>query len=216
MNFIKLSVLAAGLLSSFAACASTPILDEHFDAPGFQNSLLLPDSWSDNWMHTDYYTINNYNGWSFGSSAYVASDGVSNSGILLNETGTGKASKLVTGLTVGQSYTLNFDLWGDNAFASPYGLKVDIAGASKSWLKLVYAPGYYKGAGTQQSLSFIADSSSTELVFTQKTPFGGGSPIIDNVQISAVPEPASYALMLGGLALLGMHARKRRRGTVEV
>jgi len=36
----------------------------------------------------------------------------------------------------------------------------------------------------------------------------GGS--LDNVSVTAVPEPESYAMMLAGLALMGTIARRRK------
>lgn len=57
-------------------------------------------------------------------------------------------------------------------------------------------------------------------------PFGTSNPIdwqIDglaagttlNLTVSAVPEPGTYALLLGGLSLVGLAARRRQRGARE-
>ena len=43
--------------------------------------------------------------------------------------------------------------------------------------------------------------------------FDGNFYSISEIQVSAVPEPATYALMLGGLGLVGFMAAKRRRRT---
>lgn len=42
--------------------------------------------------------------------------------------------------------------------------------------------------------------------------FGGGSPkvLFDNVTITAVPEPGTYAMLLAGLGVVGLLARRRR------
>lgn len=58
-------------------------------------------------------------------------------------------------------------------------------------------------------------ASVDEVVFTTLQPgyvygFTNFDVAIDNVSISAVPEPATYGMMLGGLGLVGWLARRRR------
>lgn len=69
---------------------------------------------------------------------------------------------------------------------------------------------------------FAADSSASPLIWQQATPFGmvdhveasSASFYIGNaelvIQVAAVPEPGTWAMLLGGLALLGVAARQRR------
>jgi hypothetical protein len=54
------------------------------------------------------------------------------------------------------------------------------------------------GVGPSTTLSFLAAGNSDGL---------GGS--LDDVSVTAVPEPETYALLLGGLALVGFSARRR-------
>jgi hypothetical protein len=143
MTFAKLSVLAAGLLTSVAAFAGTPILSENFNS-GFQAGAIPLNNTSDNWAHTGYGAVLNANGWTLGNAVSFATDGAGNGALLLNENGIGRASKQVTGLTAGQTYKLQFNMWGDNIAA-------------------------------------------------------------------AVPEPETYAMLLGGLALLGVAARRKAK-----
>lgn len=52
------------------------------------------------------------------------------------------------------------------------------------------------------------------IVFDSITVYNGpyNEAVIDNVQMSAIPEPASLGMLLPGLALLGMAARRKRAG----
>jgi hypothetical protein len=59
-------------------------------------------------------------------------------------------------------------------------------------------------------------SSVDEIVFTTLKPgYGYGftnfNVAIDNVSITAVPEPSTYGMLLGGMGLLGFIARRRQR-----
>jgi hypothetical protein len=59
-----------------------------------------------------------------------------------------------------------------------------------------------------QSFTFVATEASTALSFTSTT--GGDAGIaLDNITITPVPEPETYALMLAGLGLVGFTARRR-------
>lgn len=62
-----------------------------------------------------------------------------------------------------------------------------------------------------KSYTFTANSNSTTLSFSagNRSAYGAA---IDGVTVAAVPEPATWALLLGGFALVGTQMR-RRRGT---
>lgn len=63
------------------------------------------------------------------------------------------------------------------------------------------------------STSFTATSASTELTFAFETELGAGAWSLDDVSVtasaSAVPLPGALPLLGGGLALLGVAARRR-------
>ena len=68
------------------------------------------------------------------------------------------------------------------------------------------APG--TNPGTPYTVSFVAGGSSMQLALSQ---FSGteASPIIDNIVISAVPEPATWGMMIAGFGLVGGVMRRR-------
>lgn len=218
MRFARSLVEAVTLLAwSLGAFASpAPAYSENFDSLSFRSSVLLLNDTSDNWSHTDYYHLNNFDGWTFtGGGTYYATNGAGNGAILLNEDGSATASRTVTGLTAGASYTLQFNVWGDNKPAKLYGLNVSINGNPVLAMSGVadQVAGYYSGSGgTLQSIAFTPTGTSALLSFAQNTPPGSpASPIIDNVRVmAAVPEPETYAMLLAGLSLMGFVAYRRK------
>jgi choice-of-anchor C domain-containing protein len=126
----------------------------------------------------------------------------------LNGLGKGAISQKFN-TVVGQVYELSFDLagnMGDGTFLK--GLTVNLG-----------SHGLYSFDSTGKSYSnmgwktftarFAAVSSQTTLSFASQTS-GTGGPVLDNISVSAVPEPETYALLLAGLGLVGAAARRRR------
>lgn len=121
----------------------------------------------------------------------------------------GSVSQTVT-LTAGEKYTLSWVYGGRNA-GGPQQLDVLFGGA----LVGVDNSNGVTASWTPNSVTLVATSSSETLTFTSVDV--GGSPSFGNeltgVSLSAVPEPASWALMLIGAAATGAGLR-RRRGTL--
>jgi hypothetical protein len=224
-SLLSIACASLGLAISLNAAAvnsanASVVFSENFDASsGFANSLILgfgstaDSASSDRWANTNYYTINNVNGWTFGSSGtYYAEQtdarGVAtgNGALLLNEDG-GIATNIV-GLVVGQKYTLSLLLSGDNRPGQAYVLNAAVGSSTFSTSGVDGSPG--SNPGTTENYIFTATSSSEQLVLSQASTTQA-SPIVDNIRISsAVPEPSTWAMMILGFAGIGFMAYRRK------
>ena len=123
--------------------------------------------------------------------------------------------------TPGESYLLTFDLSGnpdggnpiktltvtDGIFAQMFMFDTTANGGATIGINgnMRWQP---------QSFQFTASSASTTLSFIGDPNNGPFGPALDNVSVTAVPEPATLAVL--GFGLLGMGAYTRRRKAAAV
>jgi hypothetical protein len=117
----------------------------------------------------------------------------------------------------GQSYTLSFDMSGNpDNFRSETRIAIIGAGGAT----IGSASYTLTGANTRSNMlwqselfNFVATGATTEIRFTSGNGgdnccFGGA---IDNVAVGgAVPEPATWGMMIAGFGGIGALARRRR------
>jgi len=117
--------------------------------------------------------------------------------------------------TIGQLYSLDFDsgvfgIRSDGALS----LQIQVFGSGTLLDDTITPP--YNGNFSPASFdhytyTFTADSASTTLKFTD---IGSGNAnadiMLDTVSVVAAPEPATWMLMIVGLAPFGLLARRRR------
>jgi hypothetical protein len=134
----------------------------------------------------------------------------------------GVLSQLINGLTIGTSYMLTFDF----ALAQQTGYtgvntdnywQVGFGKATQNSTKLTIADNGFSGWKTA-TMAFTATSASEMLSFLARGTAPGAPPfmLLDNVALNAaqVPEPATWTMLLGGLALIGFMARRRRNAQI--
>ncbi|RQO61917.1 hypothetical protein DBR47_07310 [Paucibacter sp. KBW04] len=126
----------------------------------------------------------------------------------------------VGGCLAGPPYTFSF---ADNPFGQPYSLA---AGAHQDYLFGTFKPTagpvaagdyfFYRSVLWLNVYGESADGTSLSSVVFPATTCNGDSPAACQGQsyfmrtVTAVPEPASYALFLAGLGLFGLLQRRRR------
>lgn len=159
---------------------------------------------------TGYVTLNagatSLAGWTVGDTSVDVINGGYGaiSGNSIDMLGTpGPGSLAQTFATVaGGYYSLAFDLARNPSDSSL--LTVSFGGTDSYTFTGTTTPTHY----TQL---FQALGNSTTLSFASAQVALNGGAVLDNVSVSAVPEPSTYALMLGGLGLMGFMARRRKQ-----
>ena len=114
--------------------------------------------------------------------------------------------------TLGRTYRLGFDLGnadgsGNGNYILPSSIGVSInGGAVQNFTNAAITPNGINYA--RQQFTFVGTGMDT-IAFTNTTPVGDNYAGLDNVTLS-VPEPASWAMMLGGFGMVGGAMRRRR------
>jgi hypothetical protein len=100
----------------------------------------------------------------------------------------------------GTTSTVNVQVNGVQTFSD---VNAAVSPTAQNWLQVTH--------------TFVASGPSTMLTFLNGDPASDNDNGLDNIAIldlgpavGAVPEPETYALLLGGLALLGFTARRRK------
>ncbi|WP_367847991.1 PEP-CTERM sorting domain-containing protein [Rhodoferax sp. WC2427] len=121
----------------------------------------------------------------------------------------------INNLVIGQTYQLSFD-WAaaqQSTYTGPTteGWIVSLGNQSFATAMLDNPTMGFQD-WRQQIFSFTATSTSEVLSFLATgTPMGNPPfSLLDNVQLNAVPEPDSLALMFAGLGVLAVSSRRRR------
>jgi hypothetical protein len=127
----------------------------------------------------------------------------------------GPLQQTITGLKPGATYKVSFD-WAASQQTNFYGqtqqyLNVSL-GSDTQTTPIITLPSQGFSGWQEQTFTYTATSSSEVLSFLA----GGGPPVppftlVDGVSMNAVPEPASLALLCGGILALGIHRLRRRR-----
>ena len=207
---IKLAILAAAVASVFSVSAqAAPVFSDNFDSYAADQLNWIPPVLS-GWTIIGGGTVDIIgNGGSYdflpGNGSYVDLDGSNSHSGHLSHT---------LSLFVGHTYTLSFDLAGSHRGTSEM---VNVKfGTTTENFNLASNDGF-----SHHTMSFTPISSGLYSFGYQNNQFGAHlgnlegnniGALLDNVAVTSVPEPESYAMFMAGLGVMGFIARRRKNG----
>ncbi len=211
MRFLKsLSTIAAMTLLSSAAMAAAPnlIVNGGFEASTFSGAF---DTYSAGSGLLTGWTINEgsvdliHTYWTPASGSYSLDLSGNDDGVISQSFAT----------NVGQHYRVSFSMAG-NPDDPTDATKTIQVGLSQQPLYTFDTTGHTRSnmGWAAKSFDFIATGNVSKLHFsgTQESAYGAA---LDNISVTAVPEPESYALLLAGLGVITTLSRRRTRSSKE-
>lgn len=125
-------------------------------------------------------------------------------------------SQMINGLVVGQHYNLSFVWAAGQQYTSSGRLNERwIVGFGDETQKTgrVTNPNHGFTGWMTSNMDFTATDTSQVLSFLARGSPGGQPPMVflDHVSLGAVPEPASWTMMIAGFGAIGIAMRRRRR-----
>ena len=206
---IKLAILAAAVASVFSVSAqAAPVFSDNFDSYAANQLNWIPPVLS-GWTITNGSVDIIGSGGSYdflpGNGSYVDLDGGS--------AHSGKLSHTLS-LLAGHTYTLSFDLAGSQRGTTEI---VDVKfGTTMEHSTLSSNDGF--SHHTMNFTPLISGSYSFDYQNNEFGAFIGNGDgnfigaLLDNVAVTSVPEPESYAMFMAGLGVMGFIARRRKNG----
>ena len=190
------TVVFAGLLSVAGLAQAAPVFEDNFDAnPPALNTT--PTGWFLSSGTVDIIGDGFLYDYLPGNGSYVDLDG---------STAEGATMFRFLNLTGGMTYQLSFDLAGNNVPGGGY--PSDIVDVSFGSAAGTYTLNPTDGFATR-SLSFTAGGNGSFALLFQNRGGDNVGALLDNVSVTAVPEPETYAMLLAGLGAIGFMRRRR-------
>lgn len=191
---------------------------KRFFSAGVLLTTLVSGAQAQNLLVNGSFETDGSKGWDMSGngfsvlSQYGATDGVYAIEFAEGDNGPFQLEQHFTGVA-GVRYNVGFD-W-KTSHPTYQSTEFSIVGAGGTLASLTVS-GQYAGPFNAASpfqhfaTSFVADGTALTIRFVDASPTSfQADQLIDNVSVSAVPEPASYAMLFAGLGLLGVAARRK-------
>jgi hypothetical protein len=204
------AVAAGALVMSAPASAANLLINGDFEASTSQTTT--PPGWT-NIGHADgVIAYSAFNTPAYDGEYYYDIGGF---GSPLPALGDGIQQTVAT--VAGEAYTLTFGYSGENTFGATTILDVMIGSVLTQLTIVADGSGVFQKPFTTTSINYVATGASTTISFTinSSTNLGNNDPLLDKIIFDgavggAVPEPATWAMMILGFGLVGTAMRRRK------